>query len=261
VYQHYHEFFEVFYCLSGSCASTIEGERTVINAGTLGLISPGAVHTMEVFDDSLVINFMIRKSTFDKIFLNLIAADDILSHFFMSALFPPLSRQLLLFDTQGDEDLITQVFEMLCDQNITDRYSSRIMNNRLEIYFSTLMRKFGDKAVISTPCKSSESHWEIIAYITKHFRTVTLAQTAERFNLTPTYCSALIKKLSGHNFSDLVRDIRITRAKQLLASSNESIFDLSYSLGYDNQEIFIRAFKKIVGMTPGRWREENRGQG
>jgi mannose-6-phosphate isomerase-like protein (cupin superfamily) len=82
VFEHSHSYFETFLVLSGSCTNTIGGKRFLMTAGQLCFIAPNTLHSLAVFDDSIVINIIIRKSTFDEIFFNLLTSGDILARFF-----------------------------------------------------------------------------------------------------------------------------------------------------------------------------------
>ena len=58
---------------------------------------------------------------------------------------------------------------------------------------------------------------------------------------------------------DYLARLRIEEAKKLLVSSDMSIQDISYSVGYVDVHVFIRWFKKYVGTTPGKYRKEYNG--
>jgi AraC-like DNA-binding protein/mannose-6-phosphate isomerase-like protein (cupin superfamily) len=260
VFVHFHEFFEVFYCLSGGCVSTIDGERISFSAGNFCFIQPLTNHTTEVFDDSIVISFVIRKSTFDEFFFNLLTGNNLLSRFFMGGLFFPNADKYIIFDTGGDNELLDMIFDMLIEQAVDDPYSNNIMRNRIEIFFSLLMRRYGNRPIIRETGQGAikNKHLDMITYINENFRTVTLARIARHFNLERAYCSRLIKTITGKTFTAIICDIRMRFARKLLQDSNERIYDISYSLGFENQETFIRAFKKNFAQSPGEYRRRYR---
>jgi YesN/AraC family two-component response regulator len=215
---------------------------------------------MEVFDDSLIINFFIKKSTFDEIFFNLLTTNNILSRFFMGSLFlQNPAQQCIIFDTGSDRGLLEELFALLNEQSINDTYSNRIMENRIEIFFALLIRKYGKTPLIHDQTQKENDHWDMIAYINENFRTVTLSKIARKFNFEISYCSRLIKACTGKNFTALLSEIRMRYAKKLLLDSSERIYDISYSLGFENQETFIRAFKKNCGVTPSQFRVSYKG--
>jgi AraC-like DNA-binding protein len=51
---------------------------------------------------------------------------------------------------------------------------------------------------------------------------------------------------------------RVERAQEIILNSDLSLVETSLSVGFQTQAHFTTVFKKIVGQTPHRWREENR---
>jgi 2-isopropylmalate synthase len=135
------------------------------------------------------------------------------------------------------------------------------MDNLASIFFALLARKHGKKPASHRQMdRITDRHREIISYINGNYKTVTLARLAEHFHISAAYCSRLIKSLAGKNFSALVRDIRNRHARSLLISSTIKIYGISHSLGYENQETFIRNFKKDYGVSPGQYRQMYSGR-
>lgn len=58
----------------------------------------------------------------------------------------------------------------------------------------------------------------------------------------------------GTSFSQLLSDVRFERARSLLRSSETSLSDVAYLLGFSNVSAFSRAFKKWCGSAPGEFR-------
>lgn len=256
VYLHTHSYFELFYVLAGQCRQTIRDENMTLQAGDLCFIAPYTLHSLEVFDDSIIINILIRISTFDDIFFNLLRSKNILSLFFMDSLYTSRQMDYLLFHTQGDEDIYTAILSMMLEQMADDEYTNRIVYNLLSVFFTKVVRKFGKTASYSMEHKGADTHLQdIISYIYDHYRSVTLSELAEHFHFTAAYCSRLIKNQTGRNFKDLLKDIRLRKAQNMLLTTNARISDISSHLGYENNESFSRLFKQYYGMSPGAYRE------
>ncbi|HZG86283.1 helix-turn-helix domain-containing protein [Paenibacillus sp.] len=98
---------------------------------------------------------------------------------------------------------------------------------------------------------------EIRDYVAEHFMDPNLSLTllSERFQIGPKYLSQLFKDSIGQNFSDFLIGLRIDYAKKLLRESDATVQDISDMMGYSNPTSFIRVFKKIVGVSPGQYRE------
>ncbi len=97
---------------------------------------------------------------------------------------------------------------------------------------------------------------EIMNYIQTNYIDITLDDLAERFYLSKPYISKYVKEKSGMTFGELVKKIRMKKAKALLKSSNMTVENISLSVGYQNVEHFNRLFKKAYNMTPMQFRNQ-----
>ena len=97
---------------------------------------------------------------------------------------------------------------------------------------------------------------EIMNYVQADYIDITLDDLAEKFFLSKPYLSKYIKEKSGMTFGDLVKKIRMKKAKALLKSSNMTVENIAMSVGYQNVEHFNRLFKKAYDMTPMQFRNQ-----
>ena len=70
----------------------------------------------------------------------------------------------------------------------------------------------------------------------------------------------ILKIYSNTTFYDMLTEIRMKNAKQMLEDTNMQIYQISEAVGYNNTQSFIRMFKKTVGMTPGKYRQQAQDQ-
>ena len=97
---------------------------------------------------------------------------------------------------------------------------------------------------------------EIMNYIQANYIDITLEDLAEKFYLSKPYISKYIKEKSGITFGEMVKKIRMKKAKSLLKGSNMTVENIALSVGYQNIEHFNRLFKKAYNMTPIQFRNE-----
>ena len=97
---------------------------------------------------------------------------------------------------------------------------------------------------------------EIMNYVQANYIDITLDDLAEKFFLSKPYLSKYIKEKSGMTFGDLVKKIRMKKAKALLKSSNMTVENIAMSVGYQNVEHFNRLFEKAYDMTPMQFRNQ-----
>ncbi|MNY60805.1 HTH-type transcriptional regulator YesS [compost metagenome] len=85
---------------------------------------------------------------------------------------------------------------------------------------------------------------------------LTLENCSCRINYHPHYVSRVFRQETGINFGEYLTQYRIDMAKKWLKETPMKIAEISERLQYNNSANFIRSFRKMVGMTPGQYREE-----
>jgi two-component system response regulator YesN len=85
-------------------------------------------------------------------------------------------------------------------------------------------------------------------YIKEHFNEeLTLEDLSKNLNISPQYFSKLFKEQTGYNFIEYLTYIRIEHSKYLMASTDMTIKEICYSVGYSDPNYFSRLFKKKHG--------------
>lgn len=79
---------------------------------------------------------------------------------------------------------------------------------------------------------------------------------ADKACLSPNYFGDLIKKETGKTAQEYIQDKIISLAKDLILSTDKTINEISYELGYQYSQHFNRIFKKNVGKTPNEYRKQ-----
>lgn len=99
----------------------------------------------------------------------------------------------------------------------------------------------------------------VVNYVKENYsnKSLCLNDIAKHVNVSPAYLSALYKKNTGKNISDLIISTRIEVACHLLLHTKISLKEISEKTGYTNQYYFSSCFKKKIGKTPSIYREEN----
>ena len=97
---------------------------------------------------------------------------------------------------------------------------------------------------------------EITNYIYANYKSVTLEDLSEKFFLSKPYLSKYIKEKSGMTFGDILKQIRMKKARAMLRSGNATVESIAEMVGYQNVEHFNRVFKKMYNMTPVQYRNK-----
>lgn len=95
-----------------------------------------------------------------------------------------------------------------------------------------------------------------IDYIESHLQEdLTLEQIAEHAGFSPYHFHRLFRRTTGMNIADYLRQRRLSQASVLLLHSTTPILDIAMHCHFESQEAFTRAFKKLYGLPPGRYRQ------
>ena len=97
---------------------------------------------------------------------------------------------------------------------------------------------------------------EITNYIYANYKNVTLEDLSEKFFLSKPYLSKYIKEKSGMTFGDILKQIRMKKARAMLRSGNATVESIAERVGYQNVEHFNRVFKKMYHTTPVQYRNK-----
>lgn len=100
---------------------------------------------------------------------------------------------------------------------------------------------------------------EIIQYIQVHYKDydLSLESIADKYHISASYASKLIKEHYGLSFKQYVQDLRMEYVKEQLTVTSKPIKAIVHDVGYKDVANFTRKFKKEVGVTPGQYRKSN----
>ena len=110
------------------------------------------------------------------------------------------------------------------------------------------------KEIAESQSGKDERLLEITNYIYANYKDVTLDDLSEKFFLSKPYLSKYIKEKSGMTFGDILKKIRMKKARAMLKGSTSTVESIAESVGYQNVEHFNRVFKKMYNITPVQYR-------
>lgn len=255
-FEHYHAFFEIIYIFYGQGKNIIDGGEILMHTGDICVVPPGVTHSIEVNTDSILINIMIRTSTFGETFTPMLKNSSILSEFFSQIMYSNNYKKYLLFHTKGDKVLDKLILDMYAEQVIKDVHYGNILNGLLVTFLGKLLQRHEQS--VEYPASYYEKYDsvpKICRYIYKNCQTTSLSKCAEQFHFNPQYLGSLIKKHTNKTFSQLLTEARMDKATQMLLKHDISIQDLSRLLGYEDSAYFMKVFKKQFSCTPSEYRK------
>ncbi|MFC4812026.1 response regulator transcription factor [Paenibacillus sp. GCM10023250] len=96
----------------------------------------------------------------------------------------------------------------------------------------------------------------IIGYIEEHYAgEITLKGLAAYIRMDASYVSDLFKKKTGTTLTRYVQNRRVQAAKMLLAETDRTVSEIGRQVGFENDNYFIKIFKRWCGATPSEYRK------
>jgi len=99
------------------------------------------------------------------------------------------------------------------------------------------------------------------SFVEKHcHEKIAEKEVASLCGMNTSTFSRIFKKEHGMTFRDYLVQYRIRKAQQLLHNPNASVQDIAYTVGFRDPSYFTRMFRRLVGMSPSRYKEHCRNQ-
>jgi len=94
-----------------------------------------------------------------------------------------------------------------------------------------------------------------ISYIRENYnKNISLSQVAQHIYISPAYLSKIFSSEMQETFSQYLLSYRISRAKELLRSTHDKVYEIALQVGYSDTAQFSKLFKQYTGQTPNQYR-------
>lgn len=131
--------------------------------------------------------------------------------------------------------------------NLLNCYTSEQLENWLVQLLKSILKKIDNNKVSFVVFKALE----IIH--NEYNQEINLEIVAERLNVTSEYLSSIFSKEMNKSFSNYLTEYRINLAKEMLLGGKLKTVDIALSVGYSSEKYFFSVFKKVTGMSPGKY--------
>lgn len=184
----------------------------------------------------------------------------------------------LCFDVGGDHEFIESL-ELETERPLrfldADFISELIRNIESEFYsinsrraklidalIKTLLMKLGETGVQRNEAQmSAEPHYSLLIDLrAKIYRNPQLKWNVDSMaadvNMSRSYFQHIYREFFGVSCISDVISGKIEKAKEILSETSCTVSQVASMCGYDNEEHFMRQFKKLVGVTPTAYRKK-----
>lgn len=252
---HKHKCFEIIYIYKGSSILNFENTKIFLEKGDFCIISPDTEHDFYTEDlTSKAFPIMVNVDTFYTTFISLLNLNHILGNFFKEILTNKANPNYLIFHTGANKDIQYIAKKLFYEPYRFDMYTNDCCVEWLKLLFSYVLRGYRDFEQYYNH-SSSNNFSDVILYINKNYRTVSLNDVANKFNYSRTYLSLIIKQMTGMSYTDLIKRMKMEEAKYYLENSDKSVEEISFLVGYHSSDHFSRTFRSFCGMPPQKYKK------
>lgn len=142
-----------------------------------------------------------------------------------------------------------------------DRFSQNVIIAQLELLL-TYAERFYQRQFITRKIASHEMLTRLEDFLSGYFNSGALAKQglpsvthiAETLNISPGYLSGLLKSLTGQSTQQHLHDKLIELAKEKLSTTDLTVSEIAYELGFEHLQSFSKLFKTKTNLSPLEFR-------
>ncbi|WP_339880037.1 AraC family transcriptional regulator [uncultured Algoriphagus sp.] len=252
-------FYYDFYCVAckkGSSGKLKYGQRDYdFDEGMMSFTKPGQLFSVTNVTDDPVSGFML-------IFKPELIRNYGLGKVIGNYNFFSYSTAEALHLSEKEDEVITSLFRQMQHEikNNIDQFSQDVVVSHIELLLNYANR-FHHRQFLTRSAENNDLLTKIEQllkdYLTNKASNCglpTVQQLSDELNMTPGYLSDMLRKLTGQNAQAYIQGFVIDKAKVLLSTTNLSIKEIAYDLGFGHPQSFSTMFKNKTNTTALQYR-------
>lgn len=170
-----------------------------------------------------------------------------------------------LFLSEKERDVIVSLFRIMEEElsNRIDDFSQTVTIAQIELLLSYAERYY-KRQFITRKSVNSELLARLEALMDEYFNSGVAMEKgipgvqyfADRLHLSPSYLSDMLRSLTGQNAQQLIHHKIIEKAKEILSTSELSVSEIAFRLGFEYPQSFSRLFKTKTNISPVAFRRK-----
>lgn len=251
-----HDSFEMVYIKKGLAIFEINGEPVQVGPNDIIIIKPEQYHKFIVQSESgcefIVLNFKFVSRNKDEV-------SRVSLHDFLNFVENRETGAYITLKVSQKNEIITLLNRILREQQnkeIESEFLSNLLVLELFVLLSRALKTEWENSIRDKSTKLRELISISVNYIKNNFeRDISLEDIARYVFLSPGYFIRAFREETGTSPINYLLKIRVERAMELLADTDDRIIDIALAVGFSSQQRFTEMFKKHTGMTPTQYRK------
>lgn len=252
------EFIKIIYVWRGRLTVYLNDTQYEMTSGNFCVVTPGIVHTVfSKHDEDVVINILMKASSFATAFSGILMEQNILSDFFWKVLYTKHSNRMLMFACPNDVRLDGWIERIYDESARGEKASNLLLESYVMIFLGHVMRDhLRELETVEQLNDEVYTLPAVILFIKENLSSVTIEALARQFGMKEGDLKHYINRESGYSFAYLLKDLRLRKSAELLKNTELSMERIMEAVGYSNRTSFYHTFKDYFGKTPHEYRQE-----
>jgi len=170
-------------------------------------------------------------------------------------------NEALHLSAEEEHDLLTILDRIDRECRHIDKYTQEIILSQIELLLN-YSNRFYERQFITRKNHNNQLLVKFEQLIDEYFdnnttnpELLTVQRMAELMNLSPNYLSDLLRMHTGQNTQQHIHQKLIDKAKEKLSTTNLSVSEIAYALGFEHAQSFSTLFKKKTNLSPLEFRK------
>lgn len=260
-YTHIHETaWEVIFCMKNRMKAIVDHRMTELKQGDALFIRPGTSHDILVDSEStrtFVVSFTCSNSDLlmpleDRI---IVTSED------QQRLFHKMREELETAFVKNPGNLHLYTFEPSDSSPLGAEQMICCYLEQLIILMLREITRKGDVIAKTSEIRNIMENYlidRVNSYVAAHFdEPLSVGQIAEQFHYSRTRFSTIYKELTGRGVSEMISDVRIGYAKELLKRGGFTVSEVAEQSGFSSLQYFSHKFSEKTGISPTEYISQN----
>lgn len=245
----------------GSCDFVVAGSRRTLHEGDVIILDTDVERSSPSYKDEgdIVLSMVFRRAFFDSVLLGQLPGASLLTALVFDSISDRRKHDRYLVVPARHAGRAPMLMRVLMEEYyFSDLYSAEIIRGYATCLLLELIRGlYKMSAPEDGDGEAQTSRLErILGHIERNVRDCTLASTAKAFGYSPNYLGSLLKRETGHSFSEVKLTQQMSEASFLLLNTTRPITEVARKVGISNMTYFYRKFSERFGVTPREFRDQ-----
>lgn len=238
---HWHEHIEILYVLSGGGRFFCNAKASDAHSGETVFVNSGELHSFSSEEVTEYICIIINPTLFSYVNYG----------------------NVILKSKIPNDSAVTKCIERIYGEyEKADSCSNLIIMGETCLLMAHLVKNYTEKQLSQYEYDTRMARLKkvnmILDFIHEHYsEPITTSMLAHRHHFSESHMCRIFKNAVGVTVTEYINGYRTDKAAMLLKNTDESVSDISESVGFDNLNYFDRVFKKHKGLPPKEYRNNS----